>query len=203
MLTFEQILLQTIQILTLISGILGVSVSFFLLFSPNLILSVSNVLNRQVSIDEKIETVDKEVNIDSFFYSNNIIIGACLAAGSVFSLIFLFFKWDTYHFAHIFSATPKDISMNSLILHFMSWVAKIACFLGLIFGVILLFYPEKMRRIEGKLNLRIKTRPIVDMLNNTVFEFDSLFFRHPIIFGIIGFFLSVSIVILSTLNLLG
>ena len=80
------------------------------------------------------------------------------------------------------------------------YILKLATF---IFGFILLFYPEKMRRIESKLNFRLQTQPIVDKLNNTVFELDSLLLRHPIIFGIIGFFLSVFIVILSTLNLLG
>lgn len=203
MLTFQQIGLQAIEILSLIFGILGMSVSFFLLFSPNLIKSACKVFNRQVNVDEKIEAVDKEIDIDSFFYRNNIIVGACLLVGSVFSLIFLFFKWDIYHFAHIFSVTQKDVPMSSMILHIMSWVMKISCFFGLIFGVILFFSPKKMKRIESKLNLRIQTRPIVDKLNKNVFEFDNLFFRQPMILGIIGFILSVLIVILSTLNLLG
>lgn len=161
------------------------------------------MFNRHVSVDEKIEAVDKEVNIDSFFYGNNVIVGASLLVGSVFSLFFLFFKWDISHFTHIFSVTHEDVSMNSLILHIMSWIAKVACFFGLIIGAILTFYPDKMRRIESKLNIRLQTRPIVDKLNNNVFEFDALFLRHPIIFGIIGFFLSVFVVILTTLNLLG
>ena len=128
MLINQQIGLQAIQILSLIFGILGMIVSFFLLFSPNLIKSACNVLNRQVNVDEKIEAIDKEISIDSFFYRNNIIAGACLLAGSVFSLIFLFFKWDVHHFAHIFSVTQRDVSMSSMILHITSLVMKIACF---------------------------------------------------------------------------
>jgi hypothetical protein len=203
MLIFEKICLQAVEVLTLIFGILGMTVSFFLLFSPNFIRSASNIFNRHVCIDEKIELVDKEVNIDSFFYSHSVIVGACLMAGSIFSLIFLFFKLDISHLSHIFSGSYEDVSANSLIFHLFSWIGKVACIFGLIFGTILLFYPEKMRRVENKLNFRLQTRPVVEKLNTSVFELDTVFFRHPIVFGITGLVLSVFVVVLSAANLLG
>ena len=203
MLTFQNICLQTVQILSLISGILGMSVSFFLLFAPNLIKSVSDIFNRYVSVDEKIGSIDKEVNIDSFFYSNNKFVGACLLFGSLFALTFLFLKLDIHHFAHIFSNSYEEASINVMIFDILSWLGEIACLLGLIFGIMLLVYPEKMKRIDIKLSSSLHTQPIVDKLNSSVYEFDGISLRYPRIFGITGLVLSIFIVTVSTLNLLG
>ncbi len=107
--TVQLIGLQTLEILTLIFGISGVTVSLLLIFSPNLTRLISNLFNRHVNIDEKIEYVDKEINIDSFFYSHNILVGTLLTIGSVFSLIFLFFKLDISDFANIFFVSHKHL----------------------------------------------------------------------------------------------
>lgn len=202
MLTLQNICLQTVQILALIFGILGMSVSFFLVFAPNLIKSASYIFNRNVSVDEKIGSIDKEVNIDSFFYSNNKVVGACILFGSLFALSFLFLKLDIDHLAHLFSGSYEEASINAMIFNTISWVGEIACFIGLIFGIMLFFYPEKMKRIDIKLSSSLHTQPIVDKLNSCVYEFDSILLHYPRIFGISGLVLSIFIVILSTLNLL-
>ena len=200
--TFQLIGLQTLEILTLIFGILGVTASLLLIFSPNLTRSISNLFNRHVNIDEKIEYVDKEINIDSFFYSHNILVGTLLAAGSVFSLIFLFFKLDISDFANIFFVSHKHQSTYEMIFYFISWVGKVACFFGLLFGFILFFSPDKMRWIENKLNFWFETRPVFDKLNNSFYGFDALLLGRSMFFGLIGLILSIFIIVLSTLNLL-
>jgi hypothetical protein len=200
--SFEQIWLQAAEILTLVFGILGVSFSLFLLFSPNWSRSISNLFNRQMSIDEKIAYVDQDVNIDSVFYRYNKLFGLLLIAGSVFSLIVFYFKLDISRLANIFSASQRHLSTNEMILHYLSWVGKVACFIGLLTGTVLFLAPTKLRQIENKLNSRIETRPVFDKLNSSSYKFDALSSRHPFLFGSIGLIISVSIIVLSILNLL-
>ena len=200
--SFQQIFLQTAQILTLIFGILGVIFSLFLLLSPNLSRSISNLFNRHVSIDEKIAYVDQDVNIDSAFYRYNKLFGLLLIAGSVFALSVFYFKLDISRLANIFSVSQKHLSTNEMIFYFLSWVGKVACFIGLLTGTVLFLAPAKLRQIENKLNSRIETGPVFDKLNSSSYKFDALSLRHPILFGSIGLIISVAIIVLSILNLI-
>ena len=64
----KEIGLQVIEILTLIFGILGMTFSAMLMFSPNLTQSLSNILNRNVNIDEKLSFLDKAFEITEYIY---------------------------------------------------------------------------------------------------------------------------------------
>jgi hypothetical protein len=59
----QQIGLQAIEILTLITSVLGITLSLMLVFSPNLTKSLSNILNRKINFDEKINFLDKDIEI--------------------------------------------------------------------------------------------------------------------------------------------
>lgn len=198
----QQIGLQAVEILTLVFGILGVTFSLLLMYSPNLTKSISAVFNRPVDIDGKMTCLNKDVHIDSYFYSHNMLFGTCLVAGSIFSLIFFFFKLDVSNFANIFFVSHQYLSTNEMFFSAVSWVGKVACFCGLFFGTILFFAPNKMRNIETKMNTWFETRHIFEKLDNSNRELDTILFRRPLFFGSVGMILSCFIIVLSILNLL-
>lgn len=198
----QQIGLQAIEILTLVFGILGITFSSLLLFAPNMTKSISKLFNRYVSIEDKVSYLDKDVKIDSLIYGHHMITGALLFAGSLFALIFFFFQLDVTSFANIFFVSREYLSMNEMIFNAAAWVGKIACFFGLGCGVLLFFIPDKMKRIESKVNIWFETRPIFKKLDSPNMEFDAVLFRHPVISGLIGLIVSFFIVVLSILNLL-
>ena len=109
---FQAILLDAVEILTLVFGILGITFSLLLIFSPNLTKSISAVFNRYVNFDEKVSYLDKDIQMDSFIYSHHVVFGLSLAAGSVFALVFFFFKMDVSGFANIFFVPGKYASTN-------------------------------------------------------------------------------------------
>ena len=199
---FQQIVLEAVEILTLIFGILGITFSLLLIFSPSLTRSIGAVFNRYVSLDEKMRYLDKDVPVDSFIYSHHVIFGICLIAGSAFALIFFFFRLDVSSFANIFFVSGKYISTNKMIFDAVSWIGKVACFAGLICGIILFVAPQKMKRIENITSSWFETRPVFDKLDDSKHELDTLFFRHPVIYGSIGLIISLFIIVLSILNLL-
>ncbi len=199
---FQQIGLQAAEILTLIFGILGMTFSVMLLYSPNLTRSIGDVFNHTISFNEKVAYLDQDLKVDSYIYKHNMIIGFCLIAGSIFSLIFFFFKLDVSNFANIFFISSKYPAVNEVIFNALSWIGRVACLLGVVFGIMLFIVPGKMKQIENKMNFWYETRHIFDKLDNSNRELDAVLFRHPIPFGLIGSIISFFIILLSSLNLL-
>ena len=199
---FWDIAFHTVEILTLLFGILGMAFSLLLLFSPRLTKSLGNFFNRSISLDPKINVLDKDIPTEAFIYSHNIIIGICLVAGSIFALIFFFFNIDISNFAKVFLGSPKYFMTLEIIFIFFAWVARLACIFGLICGLVLLFAPAKMQAIEGKVNTWFETQAIFEKLDRNGLELDALFFRHPFFFGMAGAIVSFLIISLAVANLL-
>ena len=199
---FWDIALHTVEILTLLFGILGMAFSLLLLFSPRLTKSLGSFLNRSISIGPKTNILDKDIPTEAFIYSHNVVFGLCLVAGSIFALIFFFYNFDISNFAKVFLGSRKYFMTLEVAFIFFAWVARLACICGLVFGLFLLFAPAKMRAIEGKLNTWFETQAIFEKLDRSGPELDVLFFRHPFFFGMAGAVISFLIITLATVNLL-
>lgn len=199
---FWDIALHTVEILTLLFGVLGMAFSLLLLFSPRLTQSISGFFNRSVSVEHKISVLDRGISTEGFIYSHHVIFGLCLVSGSVFGLIFFFFNLDVSNFANIFLGSPKYFLTLEVIFIVLAWIARIACIFGLVFGLLILFAPSRMQAIEGKVNTWFETRTIFERLDRPVPELDVLFFRHPFFFGMAGAVISFLIITLSVVNLL-
>jgi hypothetical protein len=199
---FWDIALHTVEILTLLFGILGMAFSLLLLLSPRLTKSLGSFFNRSISVEPKINLLDRDIPTEALIYSHHIIFGLCLAAGSIFALIFFFFNIDLANFAKVFLGSSKYFMTFEVFFIFFAWVARLACILGLVFGLLLLFAPGKMRAIEGKVNTWFETRTFFEKLDRGGPDLDVLFFRHPFFFGMAGAIISFLIITLATVNLL-
>lgn len=199
---FWDIALHTVEILTLLFGVLGMAFSLLLLFSPRLTKSIGSFVNRSISVEPKINILDKDIPTEALIYSHHVIFGLCLVAGSIFALIFFFFNIDISNFAKVFLGSRKYFMTLEVVFFFFAWTVRIACIFGLVCGSLLLFAPVKMRAIEGKVNTWFETRDIFEKLDRIGPELDVLFFRHPFFFGMAGAVISFLIITLSIVNLL-
>jgi hypothetical protein len=197
-----EIALHTVEILTLLFGVLGMAFSLLLLFSPRLTKTVGEFFNRNVSVESKLNLLDKDIKTETFIYSHHIITGFCMVAGSVFALIFFVFDLNISNVASIFIGSEKYLLTLEIIFNAFAWVARIACVLGILFGGLLLFAPDKLRRIDAKMNIWFETRGIFAKLDRNIPQVDAFFFRHPFFFGLAGAVLSFLIITLSVVNLL-
>jgi len=200
---FWDIALNTIEILTLLFGVLGMAFSLLLLFSPRLTKSLGDFVNRNISFEPKISILDKNINTEAFVYSHHIIFGLCLVAGSIFALIFFFFDLNVNDVANVFIVSQKYFLTLEMVFYFFTWVARVGCALGLICGLLLWFTPEKLKAFEGKVNTWFETRNIFEKLDRTGPDLDVLLFKHPFFFGMAGAVISFLIITLSVVNLLG
>jgi hypothetical protein len=199
---FWEIGIQTIEILTLVFGVMGMTLSLLLLFAPHLARNLSIVLNRSINIDKSVEYLEKDIEISEFLYKHHTTMGMLLVAGSAFSLFFFFFSLDVPKFAGIFFGSPANAFPAELIVSALTWIGKIGCLAGLLCGLLLMFVPERMKRIESKLNSWFETKTMIDKLDKSSHDMDSFFFRHPVAVGLTGAVLSFFLVSLSIINLL-
>jgi len=196
------IVLQTIEFLTLTFGILGMTISLMLLFSPSLTQSLSDLLNRSIDIDKRIKSVDKEIQITEFFYGHHITMGTLIVAGSAFSLFSVFFSLDILKFAGILFGPGSNMDIIAIIVISLTSIGKVGCLAGLVFGVMLVFHPNLLKQIDSKMNTWFTAKPLFDKLDKSSHDMDTFIFRHPVGFGITGAVISLFLIALSLINLL-
>ena len=199
---FWEIGLHTVEILTLLFGVLGMAFSLLLLISPRLTKSAGNFFNRNINVEPKINILDKDIKTETLIYGHHVVFGLCMVAGSLFAFIFFFFDMNIENFANVFLVSGKYFVIFEIVFYAFTWIAKIACILGIVFGGFLLFAPDKMRKIDQKVNIWFETRGIFEKLDQTGPELDVFLFRHPFFFGLTGALVSFLIITLSIANLL-
>jgi hypothetical protein len=199
---FWEIGLQAVEIMTLVVGMLGMTMSLLLLFAPSTVRNLSTILNRSMDVDRKLLFLDKNIRTDELIYNHRLIVGGGFAAASLFALIFFFFKVDIADFTRIFFGPNHNSSIAAIIFQAVAWIGKVACFLGLAFGLCLLVSPATMRRIERSLNTWMETRSFLERLDRSSHDIDAIFFRYPIFFGLLGGVISCLLIVLSIFNLL-
>ncbi|MBW2516541.1 MAG: hypothetical protein JRE88_07150 [Deltaproteobacteria bacterium] len=199
---FWDIAFHTVELLTLLFGVLGMAFSLLLLASPRLTRSLGNFFNRSFSVGSSSSILDKDFPTEAFIYSHHTALGVCLIVGSAFALIFFIFNIDISNFANVFLGSQKYFETLEIIFYFFAWIARIACLCGLIIGIVLLFAPQKMQAVEKKLNTWFETRTFFEKLDQSGPELDVLFFRYPFFFGMAGAVISFLVIALSIVNLL-
>jgi hypothetical protein len=199
---FWEIGIQTTEILTLIFGIMGMTLSLMLLFAPHLARNLSNVLNRSINVDKGIDYLEKEIEISEFLYKHHIPMGLLLLAGSFFSLFFFFFSLDVLKFVGIFFGSQSNAFSAELIVRTINWIGRIGCLAGLLIGLLMVFTPDLLKRIESKLNSWFETKSMIEKFDKSSHDVDSFLFRHPLAVGLTGAVISFFLISLSIINLL-
>jgi hypothetical protein len=194
--------LRSIEIMTLVFGILGMSMSLLLLFAPSVAKNLSSVFNRSVDVQKRLAFLDKDIRTEELVYGHPVLVGGLLVAGSVFALLFFAFKLHFPSFAQVFLGSANPGIYGEIIFEAVVWVGKLSCVLGLIFGACLLLAPQKLRAVERWMNAWFETRFWVERLERPSLSLDAVFFRYPVFFGLAGGAISCLLIVLSILNLL-
>ena len=193
---------QVIKILTLVAGISGIALSLMLLFAPNLTKTISEMCNRYVDFDQKINYLDRDIPTDKLVYRHNIISGSCLIIGSAFTIAFLFYSLDVKSFVIVFFGSQKFATTNEVIFSSFALFGKLAAILGIIIGSILLFNPVIMKNIETKLNTWFTTQQVFAKLDQAQGDFDTVIYQRPFLYGSIGLITSIFLTVLAVTNIL-
>jgi len=195
------IVLQAVSVFVLILGIAGLAISLLLVISPNTAKSLSDIFNTYVIIDKKLTYLNKPIQTDSFTYQHNILTGLSLAGGSIFFLVFLFFRFEVAKTLNMFLG-HNYLFLYEIILKTTVLIGKIAGFTGVVIGLCLLFLPHIMVKIENRMDAWIATQDIADKLDEFHMGIDYIILRFPLLFGFTGLMTSAVLIILSIASLL-
>ena len=102
----------------------------------------------------------------------------------------------------VFFVGGKFNTADEILFSAMALIGKVAGMIGLLIGSILLFNPDLMRKIEKKVDTWFATKPFWDKLDFSYGNVDTLVFRRPTLFGIVGLFTSTLLTFLAIKNLL-
>lgn len=196
------ICLQAVSIFVLILGIVGLALSLLLVISPKTAKSLSNALNKYVVVDKKLSYLNKPIQTDSFTYQHNILTGLSLIGGSIFFLVFLFFRFDVAKTLNLFLA-HNYLFLYEIVIKSIVLVGKLAGFTGILIGLCLLFLPDIMVKIENRMDAWIATQDMIDKLDELHLGIDNIILRFPLLFGFTGLMTSAILIILSLASLLG
>jgi len=196
------IALQTVEVVNLVSGILGMTLSLLLLFAPGVARNLSGLFNRQVDTDRRLSFLDRAFPSERLVYGYPLIVGGCLTAGAAFALVFLFYDFDVRQYAAIFFGPGVHPLIGELFFQVVVWLGRVACLLGLLAGGCLMIAPGRVREMDRRLNAYYDTGKWVDRMQRSTHSLDSIFFRYPIPFGLLGGAMSCLLIVLSVLNLL-
>ncbi len=197
----KEIVLQSLEIFILILGSMGLLISSLLLFSPRLVKTFSKILDRKIIDDKKLSYLNRTIYTGRLTYRYHIPIGLMFACGSIFVLVFLFFQMDIPKVVRIFAA-PRYNFLIEIMTGVLVLVGKIAAFAGLAAGLLLLFSPATMVRIENRMDAWFATQFMIDKLDEFHHDVDELILKYPLLFGFAGLMTSFVLILLALTGIL-
>lgn len=201
--TVWEICLQALELFTLIVGILGTLLSLVLVLSPNTMRKFGDFCNRIIYLDRKLSRlVDKSIDTEYLIYRHNMVFGVVFIVSCAFILVFLFYRLDVRSFVDVFFQNQSFRSAGEMLVSAMALVGKVTGIVGLLIGSILLYSPEHVKSMEYKVNTWLSTEPMLERLDRSYNSFDSLVYRRPMLFGLLGLFTSGILTFLAFRNIL-
>ena len=188
----REILFQFLALTTITVGILGTIISILMMFAPRRLEKLGRLLNYDFRLEDKLSWLNYPCQTSGFTFRFHRLCGTVMIAASGFLLAFLIFG---------FKAPPTPTVLAEVVTSSLMWLAKIVAASGLAIGGFLLLAPERLRKLEEKMNRNIDTQSLVNNLNESHDGFDSMSLRHPVLVGSIVLIASLILIVLSVTRL--
>jgi len=189
---FFEIAIEATPILTLVFGVTGLVLAVLLLFAPGIIVSVGRFFNYRVNMNRIIPYLNKDIRTEHFTSRYNRLCGAGLLGGSLFVL---------YHLILTSGVSPFSGLLWSILFDVYILLLEISAAAGTILGIVLILFPEKIKKLEGKVNSWFDTEPVANSLDAFHDGVDIIFLRHPLLFGALILLASFFLTVMSIVNL--
>jgi hypothetical protein len=136
-----EICITTTQILTLVIGISGFLVSALLLFLPDVLQRIGNLLNYSLSSGSLLPLLNKPIRSESVSYRHPRLSGLLLVAGALFVMNYLFLNFKLPQTGDLFIEILLETGLI---------VGKGSAVLGFLLGLMLLTVPGPGQGDRGK-----------------------------------------------------
>ncbi|MDA3868522.1 MAG: hypothetical protein PF589_00930 [Gammaproteobacteria bacterium] len=164
--------------------LLAFVVGLLLLVRPALIIRLNTRLSKSFSLRRSSQFLEVPKNIDRLFYRHHIIMGVIISLTSAYVLYYFSLVYDPSVIAEYAKSTANALVIDILIntLRVLMLICS-AVILGL--GIVILFRPSLLKRLELWANRWISTRQISRSLSTERDQVNQLVYKYPHFVGLI------------------
>ena len=157
----QHLLLPSAVIFLFLGSVFAIVVGAGLILRGEATLRLFGKLNRWVSTQEALKSVDQQHDIDQAMNRQRRLLGAVFLALAALSFIVLVKKYDVAVLASVFARRFPAIAVE-LAAATLKWILVVGDILGIVVGAALMLFPDVLAKIEARTNRWYSTRTDAD-----------------------------------------
>jgi len=173
-----QLLVQFLIVLFLVVAISGLAVGLGLIASSPRIVRYFHALNRWVSTRHVLRAVEVPFDTERATHRHHRWLAGGFVLGGLISIFGLFAGLDATAVSAAF-ATPRFVPVVAIAVESAKWVLIAGSALGVVVGVMLLFYPNAESMLERFANKWVSSRRVTRSWDDMHMNLDALVEAHP------------------------
>jgi hypothetical protein len=177
-----QVLYQFFVWVALVFAVLGVAVGVALILASARTLRFFHVMNRWISTRGALRLMEIPRSTEQFSHRNRRWIGGALMAGGAFAMYGLIAGVDAGAFAALFAKAERAVVL-AIVTGTLKWFLFAGSVAGVLVGLLLCFFPERLTSIEKYANRWFSVRRALRGSDDVHLTLDRLVEAHPALSG--------------------
>ena len=157
----QHLLLPSVVIFLFLGSVFAIVVGAGLILRGEAMLRLSGNLNRWVSTQDALKTVDQRHDIEQAMHRQRRLLGAVFLALAALSFIVLVAKYDIAVLTSVFAPRFPAIAVE-LVVAILKWILVAGDILAIVFGATLILSPDVLAKVEARMNRWYSTRAEAD-----------------------------------------
>ena len=199
---FDQLLIPALFAFFLVSGLFGFGFGIGLIVYRARAFQLFDPLNRWFSARRNLEVMEATHTIEPFVYRNRRWFSTVFIAGGLFSIFMLVAKTHAATVATLFYG-GRAMAFETWIVQSLGVLLVVGSVLAVVIGVVLGFFPQKLREFERRTNHWFSSRQMVKGADDMHLPLDRWFHTSPRAAGCILAIAALILTINSTIVLFG
>ena len=199
---FDELLIPIMYAFFLVSGIVGLALGIALAVFRTRVFRLFKPMNRWVSARKQLRPMEVQHTIEPFVYGHRRWFSVLFIVGGLFSILMLMANAHAITVASLFGAGHVS-DLESLTMHMVGALLIVGGILSIAIGVLLGFFPDKLRALEKHSNRWISSRQMAKGVDDAHLPLDRWFESSPRTAGCILAVAALILTINSTIVLLG
>lgn len=175
---FDQLLIPIMYAFFLVSGIAGLALGIGLAVFRTRVFLLFKPMNRWVSVRKQLAPMDVPHTIEPFVHQHRRWFSVLFIVGGLFSILMLVANAHATTVASLFGA-GRVSDLESLTIHMVGALLIAGSILSIAIGVLLGFFPDKLRALEKRSNRWISSRQMAKGVDDMHLPLDRWFESSP------------------------
>jgi len=158
---FQQLLLPSAVIFLFLGSVFAIVVGAGLILRGDATLRLFGKLNRWVSTQKALKTVDQQHDIEQTMHRRRRLFGAVFLALAALSFIVLVAKYDVTVLSSVFARRFPPIAVELAVVS-LKWTLVAGDLLAIVVGAALILSPDVLAKVEARTNRWYSTRTDAD-----------------------------------------